>query len=325
MTAVTLPEATGDGDHTYSVTPMVAGLSFNPTSRVLSGTPTVADTYPMTYTATSSGGDKASLSFTVEVLSSFLGTWASSGQWEDDQELVTWKQALTFTKSRYILHRSHYRAGTSEYTWVSSGTWDATDSTITRIWLDNHDDDDDTPDVETSVRKHYLWGESRSTLCMQHWGNDREELDNAECDRYERVPRPAPADLLGTWTSANPDDRWQYTIELTTAAEFKATLENAEEGRTVVLTGTYEVVPDELFIFVTVADFVDDGVSRLPNPDSAWKAGVRSRWAFAPTATPNRLAVSNHWDETNPNPDGPGFVDGDDLPYGYYRLEVEKQ
>ena len=47
MTAVTLPEADGgSGTVTYSVTPMVPGLSFDPGTRVLSGTPTVAGGYP---------------------------------------------------------------------------------------------------------------------------------------------------------------------------------------------------------------------------------------------------------------------------------------
>ena len=329
MAPVTLPEAMGDDDLTYSVSPMVPGLSFNPSSRVLGGTPTVAGTYPVTYTATSPDDDKASLTFTVEVQSSLMGSWASSGRWEEDGQTVVWTQALTFTKSRYILHRTHYFLGdpVPESVWVLSGTWEATDTTITRIWLDDHDDNDETPEIERRVRKHYLWSEGRDVLCMQHWGDDREVLDEPVCDRYERMPNPAPADLLGTWKSDVLDEMWQWTIEIT-PTEFNATVENLypDEGEdSFTLIGTYEVVPEELFLIVTVKDALEDGVSVLTNPDHPWEAGAWSRWAFAPTAIPNRLAVSHHWAETNPDSDGKGFVEGDDLPYGGYWLEVEKQ
>ena len=327
MIPVTLPEAMGGDGHTYSVTSMVPGLSFNPTSRVLSGTPTVAGTYPMTYTATTSDGDEASLSFTVKVLSSFLGTWASAGEWrEDDQLLGRWEQALTFTKSRYILHRSHIRTGSTsvDNVWVESGTWEAGDTTITRIWLDDHDDDDETDRIERIVRKNYLWSESRDVLCMEHWADSEENLDSVSCERYERMPSPAPADLLGTWTSTNPEDTWQHTFVLT-LAEFKFSRENSENGDTFVLTGTYEVVPEELFVLVTTVDATWNGESVLPNPDNPWKVGVISRWAFAPTHNPTTLAVSTRGAEMDPNPDGPGFIDGADLPHGEYGLMVEKQ
>ena len=45
----TLPAATGGGELTYSLTPEVPGLSFDPQTRRLSGTPTEAGEYLMTY------------------------------------------------------------------------------------------------------------------------------------------------------------------------------------------------------------------------------------------------------------------------------------
>ncbi|MYK13866.1 MAG: hypothetical protein F4050_07290 [Rhodospirillaceae bacterium] len=47
--AATLPAATGGGELTYSLTPEVPGLSFDPQTRRLSGTPTEAGEYLMTY------------------------------------------------------------------------------------------------------------------------------------------------------------------------------------------------------------------------------------------------------------------------------------
>ena len=68
--ALTLPEAgggDGDGTLTYSLSPDVPGLSFNAATRRLTGTPTVAGTYSMTYTVTDADGDTDSLSFTIAV------------------------------------------------------------------------------------------------------------------------------------------------------------------------------------------------------------------------------------------------------------------
>ena len=163
MADVTLPEAMGgSGDITYSVAPAVPGLAFNPATRVLGGTPTTAGTFPVTYTATTAAGDKATLTFTVKVLSSFIGTWQSTTDWYEDDEMVgTFTDTLTFTKSRYILSRAHYRTGIKSVDFDDdyAGSWEATDGTIARIWQHNHDDDDDTPDQRTTVRKNYLWNE----------------------------------------------------------------------------------------------------------------------------------------------------------------------
>ena len=65
---LTLPAASGgNGALTYSLSPNVPGLTFDPTARVLSGTPTTAGTYDMTYAAADEDGDSATLSFVVSV------------------------------------------------------------------------------------------------------------------------------------------------------------------------------------------------------------------------------------------------------------------
>ena len=66
--ALTLPEASGgNGTLAYSLSPNVAGLSFNATMRQLTGTPSTAGTYAMTYTVTDEDGDTDTLSFTITV------------------------------------------------------------------------------------------------------------------------------------------------------------------------------------------------------------------------------------------------------------------
>ena len=65
---LTLPEASGgDGALAYSLTPSVAGLMFDASTRQLTGTPTSAGTYSMTYTATDEDGDTDTLSFEITV------------------------------------------------------------------------------------------------------------------------------------------------------------------------------------------------------------------------------------------------------------------
>ena len=66
--ALTLPAASGgDGALTYSLSPGVPGLSFDAATRRLTGTPTTAGTYGMTYAATDSDDDTDSLGFTITV------------------------------------------------------------------------------------------------------------------------------------------------------------------------------------------------------------------------------------------------------------------
>ena len=65
---LTLPEASGgDGAPAYSLTPDVPGLTFNATTRQVTGIPTTAASYNMTYTVTDEDGDTDTLSFTIAV------------------------------------------------------------------------------------------------------------------------------------------------------------------------------------------------------------------------------------------------------------------
>ena len=73
ISMLTLPEASGgDGTLSYSLTPSVPGLTFTAATRALSGTPTTAGTYNMTYRAADGDAntavsDAATLTFTITV------------------------------------------------------------------------------------------------------------------------------------------------------------------------------------------------------------------------------------------------------------------
>ena len=65
---VTLPAAIGgSGELTYGLKPEVPGLTFTAATRILSGTPTAAGSYSMTYTASDAQEVTASLRFTITV------------------------------------------------------------------------------------------------------------------------------------------------------------------------------------------------------------------------------------------------------------------
>ena len=73
VSPLTLPEASGgNGTLSYSLTPSVPGLTFTAATRALSGTPTAAGTYNMTYRAADGDAntavsDAATLTFTITV------------------------------------------------------------------------------------------------------------------------------------------------------------------------------------------------------------------------------------------------------------------
>ena len=66
-----LPEASGgDGDLSYAITPIPPGLTFDATTRTVSGMPIAVGSYDLTYSATDEDGDTASLMFAVVVMHS---------------------------------------------------------------------------------------------------------------------------------------------------------------------------------------------------------------------------------------------------------------
>ncbi len=84
-----LPLATGgNGDLAYSLKPDVPGLSFDPSTRRIAGTPTTAGSYAMTYRAVDSDADagdadSATLNFTIEVVENTAPVALFAGQTVD--------------------------------------------------------------------------------------------------------------------------------------------------------------------------------------------------------------------------------------------------
>ena len=128
--SVNLPAAmNGDGDLVYALTPLPDGLLFDPTTRVLSGTPTTAASTELTYTATDVDGDDATLYFNITVYARMLF-------WTEFSPVKIQSAAIDGTSSKPIvtdssdsadgLEEPHHLAvdvaGTKIY-WTDYGTW----------------------------------------------------------------------------------------------------------------------------------------------------------------------------------------------------------
>ena len=112
--ALTLPAARGgNGTLTYALAPSVPGLSFNRTARRLTGTPTRAGTYNMTYTVEDADGDSDSIEFTIEVLASDDTFVLENGECEAEPSVVsgfydltlrgTIRARVSFSSTLYVL------------------------------------------------------------------------------------------------------------------------------------------------------------------------------------------------------------------------------
>ena len=97
ITPLTLPQATGgNGDIMYALSPP-AGLTFNPTNRVLSGAPTAAAAETdYTYTATDANDDTAPLTFSITVEADTEPAFAADAS-IDDQSYIAGQMITPLT------------------------------------------------------------------------------------------------------------------------------------------------------------------------------------------------------------------------------------
>ena len=299
ISAITLPEATGgEGAFTYALAPEVPGLTFDPDTRQLSGTPTVAGSYSLSYTATDAAGATATLRFSVTIRPTLWGTWRTTEGWEHDGEIVgTVVETLTFTASRFIMQRSHYRTdGSFDHSWPNSGTWAATDDTITRTWYHDHDDDEETPEVLTSTDKAYaISDEARNTLFVHYWDTTDVLTDFV---RYDRVLNVSPDAVVGVWKDYDMEDDTVIrtrTISVNADGTFSYLLDGVD--------GLFEVTAqwqlDEAEYFLNLTDERATFAPTGEAPEHLDEFARAGRFAFAPTDEwPDRMVVSGFWHES---------------------------
>ena len=299
----TLPEAMGgEQDLVYSLSPTVPGLTFDRATRVLSGTPTTAGTYAMTYTATdpATGGTMESVKFTITVPAVPLtnaelvrGTWAETRGWyEDDGHRGTLVDMLTFTASRFVFVRGHFDdSGAFVYAWQQEGTWEITDDeAMVRTWLHDDDDDDSTPAVLAHLSKSYVL--TADDLIINSW--DDESGDAPGSAWMMRVTDPALSQPpIGAWT--RDDDGNIHTMTLAPDGTFTWTHE--EEAGTWTMSATWEHDPDEHFINLSnvTETWTETGGEPVPDERLLGIPFVRVAYAPVPQGTDGdqRLRVSD--------------------------------
>ena len=132
ITPLVLPEATGNGTLSYSMTPSLpAGLSFDAATRTLSGTPTTlqaATAY--TYTATDAQGDTSSLTFNITViaLAKPANLTATPG---NAQVTLSWDDPSDSTITKYQVRYAQGAADPTTATWTDIANSGATTTTHT--------------------------------------------------------------------------------------------------------------------------------------------------------------------------------------------------
>ena len=241
------------------------------------------------------------------------GTWSRSSTFEEDGQTWTETQVLTFTGgARAIAHNAVYDAtGALHDTWTAAPSrWSATDVVVTRSWLDDHDDDDETAPVAREVEKSYYWGADRDSVFLTPWDWEDPTSDLA---RYERVADPLPAlsELVGRWEFMH--EAGNVSVVVIGADSSISFTEDFGEGRTWQLTGTIgEIDPETLIAMLTdlESQLFQDGVAmREPRP---WYDTAPV--GFAPAAIPGGILISVPWDE----------VDPERHPYGTYWMELSR-
>ena len=261
-----------------------------------------------------------------------LGTWESeAGYWEYDDLLdrhvlvSKLKRTLTFTENRYII----YNWAETGNNWHHSGTWAATDSSIskTAVAVRQYDDDGNVTIESRSFDKQYAWGAGGELFVMGWGGEDEDAVDavRPEIERFTRVEHPLPP-FVGVWLSESERelDDGQTQVDRTTLTigeEFTWSFDREVGGQVVLswsVSGSLRHDASKLFLLVDVQDAVRTNQERFPD----WSAqfiGHELRLAYAPTGVPGEIAISWwHWERSYDPDTNTWSAESEVYPYGRY-------
>ena len=214
------------------------------------------------------------------------GTWNRTATFVEDGQMRTEVMYLTLTAERFIEGFVLLNAdGMVIDDWHHQGTWEATDTTITKVWGDPATD---------SVVKSFYWGDAQhGSIFVNCWTCDHRETS------YERMERIAPdvldpANLFGTWSLQTEEGVTSVTI----APDGTFLYTFPEPGKTELNTITGKGSLDLDNYYINLTDLVrydaDNGETRV---FLGFLDGVdgTGRVAFAPA--PNGIRVSPLWSE----------------------------
>ena len=338
----TLPEAMGGKqDLVYSLSPAVPGLTFDPATRVLSGTPTTPGPYDMTYTAKDSatGGTMESVTFRIAVVAptptteeSLIGTWTASNSWisDDGQYRETW--TLTFTPDRAILETTIEVDGMLESQWFGQSAWSDRDGFLTRTWYEWDPEERRFLEEPLVLDKEYYWGNSeRTSLLMNEWSDDQ---PTERFFWYTRVQDAVPLSLVGTWLfkdgRVTSDNEGFDSLSLNSDGTFAHRSIRTREigGETAVWVYTYSGIwehdQQNYSIWLTGVDFT---VIVNEEPDEETQGvlreiyvGHRLRARYAATDVQSVLRLSWIGLEQQWNREAMAWEPNERFPHGNYHL-----
>ena len=198
---------------------------------------------------------------------------------------------------------------------------ETTITTTTQGWPD--DADGRWPDPVSS-EKHYYFSDDSDVLYVHDW--------NVEHPRnYERfVRRPGLHDISGTYVFSRDtnDWEWQSSYEISADSFVYETVVYARESRSGAasehfrLTGDLRLEDYYMFMSVTGVEYAVDGE---PSSDSYSYIGQELRFAYAPTAEPDSIAISPFWNEMSYDESSKTWKDRQDNQYGNYWVFAKRQ
>ena len=172
---------------------------------------------------------------------------------------------------------------------AESGSWGSvTKTTLVKSYFKWNDEEDRAEFEPTDVVRGYaFYGEE---LLLQTWHDERPD------NNFERMVRAANIDPIGSWYFHGHQDGHDFTVTYTFAADgtFRRFFDSPGAGTSHEILGTYELDLDEQFANVVIQETRDtDGVI----DERRWVAGQRLRVAWAATDAPDRIVISQPWDE----------------------------
>ena len=221
------------------------------------------------------------------------GTWIWRDSYVDDDDGRTYQevQVVTFTgDGRAISYNAvDDDTGARIDEWQEPEGWTATDSTITQTWLDDHDDDDETPEIRREQVRSYYWQEGRQALFLEPGWSAGE---GSAPYRYTRVEDPLAALIGTTWNWRRTPGAFSLAGTLMFNADGTFVVESVRPDSTHRLAGAYTwdaealaLVGSDMTLTITPADGGAQSTEAF-EPDGPF------RWAVAPTDTPTTIIVS---------------------------------
>ena len=222
-----------------------------------------------------------------------IGTWQFTWPEKDDDGMIVRTEILTLTftnAGRFIdFYLVRDAEGNIEERWRETGTWTATQDTVTKTYHRWDEQNDRRFEEPTTVTKHYQWGdEARDVLFVHHWGSESEEHNY---DRGVRLKNPIPYPLTGIWTGFRPSDvegrYWTFTFGDSFTEHFDG------GGIIFSLTGTWRIDEEHLFFFVTAESAIRT-VGGVADDDFDPSEFVEHelRYAYAPTGLADTILLS---------------------------------